>query len=185
MGDQRERNRIKSKVDDLPAEVRDYLDSKINDVSVTYEEIAEEITNMGYPIGKSSIGRYAMRQNAAAKRLKEAYEKTKVLVKTIHENRDIDSSEVATAILMDALTTRIATAEDEFDDMPLDKAGRLVAALQRSIVLREKLKFEFTRGVDVAITKLKEQLKAELAKHPEILEQIYKVMDRVVEQAKA
>lgn len=75
----------------MPDHVRDYLDSKITDVNVTYEEIAEEITNMGYPISKSSIGRYAMRQNSAAKRLKEAYEKTKVLVKTIQENRDIDS----------------------------------------------------------------------------------------------
>lgn len=87
--------------------------------------------------------------------------------------------------MMDALTNRIATAEEEFDSMPLDKAGRLVVSLQRSIMYKEKLKFEFTRGVDAAIAKMKEQLKAELAKHPEILEQIYGVMDRVAEQAKA
>lgn len=185
MGEQRERSRIKSKVDELPAEVRDYLDSRIINVNITYTEIAEEITNMGYPISKSSIGRYAMRQNAAAKRLKEAYEKTRVLVKTIQENRDVDSSEVATAILMDALTNRIATAEEDFDNMPLDKAGRLVVALQRSIMYKEKLKYEVTKGVNVAIAKIKEQLKAELGKYPEILEQIYGVMDRVEEQAKA
>ena len=185
MGEQRERNRIRSKVDELPPDVREYLDRRITDINITYEELAEEITEMGHPISKSSIGRYAMRQNAAAKRLKEAHEKTKVLVQTIRENRDVDSAEVAGAILMDALTSRIATAEEEFDDMPLDKAGRLVVALNRSIWYKHKLQFEFTRGVDLALEKLKGQLQAELTRHPEVLEQIYGIIEKVAEEAKS
>lgn len=184
MGEQRERNRIRSKVDELPTDVREYLDSKITDVNITYEELAEEITEMGYPISKSSIGRYAMRQNAAAKRLKEAYEKTRVLVQTIRENRDVDSAEVASAILMDALTNRIATAEEEFDELPLDKAGRLVVALQRSIWYKQKLQFEFTRGVDTAAARIKEALSQEIKTDPELLARLSDMVDKQAEEVR-
>jgi hypothetical protein len=81
---------------------------------------------MGYPISKSSIGRYAYRSNNVAKRLKESYEKTRAIIQTVKENQDIEAADIAGSILLDQLTQRIATAEDEFDDMPLDKAGRLI-----------------------------------------------------------
>ncbi|MCR4442951.1 MAG: DUF3486 family protein [Peptococcaceae bacterium] len=177
MGEQRERVRIKSRVDELPEDIRQVLDEKINDVTVSYQEIADQITKMGYPISKSSIGRYAMKQNAAAMRLKEAYEKTRMLVNSIKENRDIDSSEVATAILMDALTQRIATAEEEFDNMPLDKAGRLIASLQRSIVYKEKFKLEYEKGVGDAFEMFKKEIPEAIKNDPELLQEMTRIIN--------
>ena len=72
MGDQRERNRIKSRVDELPDEIRAQLDTMLADVNYTYQDIADTITDLGYEISRSAVGRYAMRHNSAARRLKEA-----------------------------------------------------------------------------------------------------------------
>lgn len=180
MGTTRERKRIKSRVDELPEEIRQLLDERLADVNITYWDIAEEISQKGYLISKSSIGRYAMKQNAAARRLKEAFEKTRVLVKTIQENRDVDSTEVATAILMDALTQRIATAEEEFDSMPLDKAGRLIVSLQRSIVYKEKFKLEVDKRVNEAFELFKREIPEVIKKDPVLLQQ----MSQLIETAK-
>ena len=65
MGDQRERNRIKSRVDELPDEIRAQLDAMLADVNYTYQDIADTITDLGYEISRSAVGRYAMRHNSA------------------------------------------------------------------------------------------------------------------------
>lgn len=47
MGKQRERNRIKSRVDELPPEARESLDRMLADVTNTYQEIAEHMAAQG------------------------------------------------------------------------------------------------------------------------------------------
>ena len=115
MGDQRERNRIKSRVDELPDEIRAQLDAMLADVNYTYQDIADTITDLGYEISRSAVGRYAMRHNSAARRLKEASEQTTALLQFIRENQDVESTELASAIMIDGLTRRIATADEDFD----------------------------------------------------------------------
>lgn len=173
------KNRVKSRVSELPEEIKRTLDEMLLDINVTYTEIAEEITKKGYPISKSSIGRYALRQNKAAQRLKEACETTKTLVEAVKENRDLDASEAATTILIDALMKRLATAEEEFENMPLDKAGRLIVQLQRSAVYKEKFKLEYKRGVADALSKLKEELKIELRHQPDLFKKMCELADSV------
>lgn len=60
---------------------------------------------------------------ADQQRLREIGEQTKRLVQSLKDNQDVEATEVANALLLDALTRRIATAEEEFDALPLDKAG--------------------------------------------------------------
>ena len=57
MGKQRERNRIKSRVDELPQDAREMLDRMLGDVTNTYAEISEAMGSRGWDISKSSIGR--------------------------------------------------------------------------------------------------------------------------------
>ena len=108
MGDQRERNRIKSRVDELPDEIRAQLDAMLADVNYTYQDIADTITDLGYEISRSAVGRYAMRHNSAARRLKEASEQTTALLQFIRENQDVESTELASAIMIDGLTRHAA-----------------------------------------------------------------------------
>lgn len=182
MGKQRERNRIKSRIDELPEDARAEIDRMLANVNFTYQEIADHMISLGHDISKSSIGRYALRQGGAAKRLKESAEKVKALAEVVKENRDIEASEVAASILMDALIERVATAHEEIDQLPLDKAGRLIVAMQRSAVFKAKFKLEFNRGIKEAMAEVKRELSAELQKEPDLLERMTELANRVSER---
>lgn len=77
----------------------------------------------------------------------------------------MEATEVANALLLDALTRRIATAEEEFDALPLDKAGRLLVSLQRSTVYKARTMEDKRRLVarmqDTFLSQLREQVRGD------------------------
>lgn len=182
MGQERERNRVKSRVDELPEEIKELLHKRLADVNFTYQEIADELTELGYEISKSAVGRYALRQGGVTKRLKESAEKIKALAEVVKENRDIEASEVAASILMDALIERVATGAEDIEKMPLDKAGRLIVQMQRSAVFKAKFKLEFNKGYKEALIEVKKELAAELQKEPELLGRMTELANRIAER---
>lgn len=139
MGNERERNRVRSSIDDLPDEARQLLDERLADIRNTYQDIAFEMQGLGYEISRSAIGRYAMRHNGAAKRLKQAQEQTAALLQVVKSNQDVEATELAAALMIDGLTRRIATAEEDFESLPIDKAGRLLVQLQRTSVYKTRM----------------------------------------------
>jgi uncharacterized membrane protein len=178
---QRSRNRIKSRVDELPEEIRQELDKMLADVNITYQEISQELTQKGYTISKSAVGRYALRQNAVARRLKEAAEQTRAIIETVKENRNIDAAGAANTLVIDALIKKFATAQEEFEMLPLDKAARIAVQLERTAIFKEKFKMEFDRGVQAAAEKLKDELKRELNQDPELLRRLEALVDATKE----
>jgi len=54
----------------------------------------------------------------------------------------------------------VATAEEEFNEMPLDKAGRLIASLSRTKVYKDRVRQDMKRKADIAL----KQAEAELLK---------------------
>lgn len=140
MGTQRTKNRIKSRVDELPPEAREMLNTMLADVTYTYVQIADAMTSKGWEISRQSVGRYALRQNAVANRLMDVREQTTALLAVARTNQDVEATELATSILIDGLTQKIATAQEEFDAMPLEKAGKLLVALQRSAVYKARMR---------------------------------------------
>lgn len=59
MGDKRTKQRITSKIDELPEDLRMKVDVMLADTSNTYEYISQFLKGEGYDISKSSVGRYA------------------------------------------------------------------------------------------------------------------------------
>ena len=108
----------------------------------------------GYAISKSSVGRYAMRSNTAMQRLLEAKEQTEKLVAVVQKNPDADYTEAAMVMLMDGLINKLATAEDEFDQMPLDKAGRLITSLSRTKVYKDRVRQDMQKKAELAFKEL-------------------------------
>ena len=98
-------------------------------VRYTYQEISDAMAEKGWPVSKSAIHRYAVRTEAAAERIRAAAEQTRILIQSVKDGQDVEATEVASALLLDGLIKRLATAEEEFDDLPLDKAGRLLVQL--------------------------------------------------------
>jgi len=183
MGAERERTRVCSKVDELPDDIRPKLDemlARTGENYLKYQEIADEISKMGYPISKSSIGRYALKNNSVVKRLNEARKRTEMLFDAVKDNQDIQGTEIATAMFVDQLVQKMATAEDDIEKMPIEKAAQLMIAIQRSAVYKEKFKLQFNKGYKKALAEVKEEFIKELKQNePELLERIIEVANRL------
>lgn len=160
MAKQRTRTRVSSKVDELPEGLRTKVDVMLADTSNTYAYISDYLRAAGYKISKSSIGRYAMRTNKATQRLLEAQAQTEQLLRAMKENPDADYTEAAIMLMMSGLVDKVATAEEEFEDMPLDKAGRLIASLSRTKAYKDRVRQDMKKKADVAL----KQAEAELMK---------------------
>ena len=147
-----------SKIDELPEELKNRVDILLMDTSNTYQYISEILKSEGYAISKSSVGRYAMRSNTAMQRLLEAKEQTEKLVAVVRKNPDADYTEAAMVMLMDGLINKLATAEDEFDQMPLDKAGRLITSLSRTKVYKDRVRQDMQKKADLAFKELESSM---------------------------
>ena len=158
MGDKRTKQRITSKIDELPEDLRMKVDVMLADTSNTYEYISQFLKGEGYDISKSSVGRYATRTNNAMQRLLEAQAQTDRLIQVVKENPDADYTEAAILLTMNGLLNKVATAEEEFNEMPLDKAGRLIASLSRTKVYKDRVKQDMRRKADIAFREMESEM---------------------------
>lgn len=158
MGDKRTKQRITSKIDELPEDLRMKVDVMLADTSNTYEYISQFLKGEGYDISKSSVGRYATRTNKAMQRLLEAQAQTDRLIQVVKENPEADYTEAAILLTMNGLLNKVATAEEEFNEMPLDKAGRLIASLSRTKVYKDRVKQDMRRKADIAFREMESEM---------------------------
>lgn len=158
MGDKRNKQRISSKIDELPEDLRMKVDVMLADTSNTYEYISQFLKGEGYDISKSSVGRYATRTNNAMQRLLEAQAQTDRLIQVVKENPEADYTEAAILLTMNGLLNKVATAEEEFNEMPLDKAGRLIASLSRTKVYKDRVKLDMRKKADTAFRELESEM---------------------------
>ena len=158
MGDKRTKQRITSKIDELPEDLRMKVDVMLADTSNTYEYISQFLKGEGYDISKSSVGRYATRTNNAMQRLLEAQAQTDRLIQVVKENPEADYTEAAILLTMNGLLNKVATAEEEFNERPLDKAGRLIASLSRTKVYKDRVKQDMRRKADIAFREMESEM---------------------------
>ena len=158
MGDKRTKQRITSKIDELPEDLRMKVDVMLADTSNTYEYISQFLKEEGYDISESSVGRYATRTNNAMQRLLEAQAQTDRLIQVVKENPEADYTEAAILLTMNGLLNKVATAEEEFNEMPLDKAGRLIASLSRTKVYKDRVKQDMRRKADIAFREMESEM---------------------------
>ena len=182
MGKQRKKTRISSKIDELPEIVRTNEDVMLADTSNTYQDISVFLKSQGYEISKSSVGRYAMRSNSAMQRLLEAQQQTEKLVQVVKQNPDADYTEAGMRMLMDGLINKMATAEEEFDQMPLDKAGRLLASLSRTKVYKDKAKQEMQKKADLAFKEMEQEILKVIKQDERSAEALKEILNRAKER---
>lgn len=154
MGKKRTKNRVTSKIDELPESLRMKVDVMLADTSNTYEYISQFLKEEGYDISRSSVGRYATRTNTAMQRLLEAQAQTDRLIQVVKENPEADYTEAAILLTMNGLLNKVAMAEEEWDEMPLDKAGRLIASLSRTKVYKDRVKQDMKKKADIAFCEM-------------------------------
>ena len=174
MAKKRNRTRVSSKLDEIPEDLRLKVDVMLADTSNTYEYISQYLKEEGYDISKSSVGRYAMRSNTARQRLLEAQAQTEKLIQVVKDNPDADYSEAAILMTMNGLINKVATAEEEFQEMPLDKAGRLIASLSRTKIYKDK--------ADIAFQEMEASMMQVIKNDPVLAEQLKKILTTAKER---
>lgn len=158
MGEKRAKSRVTSKIDELPEGLRTKVDVMLADTSNTYEYISQFLKDEGYGISRSSVGRYATRTNRAMQRLLEAQAQADRLIQAVKENPEADYTEAAILITMNGLLNKVATAEEEWDELPLDKAGRLIASLSRTKAYKDRVKQDMRKKADIAFREMEGEM---------------------------
>lgn len=181
-GRQRRRVRITSTVDKLPDDIRAQLDLKLADTANTYEELSKWLKAEGFEISRSAIGRYAIRSTTAAQRVAETLQRTQAIAKAVEEHPDLDYTKAASMIFMDGLMQRVTTAEEEFSEIPLDKAGRLIASLSRNATYEKRTRAELKKKAELAFDQMEVELMEAIRQHPELSGELRDVLSRAREK---
>ena len=79
-------------------------------------------------------------------------------------------------LMMDGLISRLATAEDEFDELPLDKVGRLIASLSRTKVYKDRVRQEMKNKVDLAFAGMEDEIMKVIKSDPALAEQMRQIL---------
>lgn len=185
MAKQRKKTRVSSKVDELPAELKANVDVMLANTSNTYQNISDFLKSMGYDVSKSSIGRYAMRSNTAMQRLLEAQAQTEKLVQIVQKNPEADYTEASMRMLMDGLINKLATAEEEFDQMPIDKAGRLIVSLSRTKVYKDKVRQDLQKKAEIAFKELESEMMKVIKEDEESVRKLKEILANAKERMAA
>lgn len=180
-GDRR-RTRVSSSVDKLPDDIKGQLDAKLMDTANTYEELSEWLKAEGYEISKSAIGRYAIRSTQAAQRVAETLQRTRAIAQAVEAHPELDYTKAASMVLMDGLMQRVSTAEDDFAEMPLDKAGRLIASLSRNATYEKRVRADLKKKAELAFDQMETELMAAIKQHPELAGELHDVLARAREK---
>ena len=85
-------------------------------------------------------------------------------------------------MLMDGLINKMATAEEEFDQMPLDKAGRLLASLSRTKVYKDKAKQEMQKKADLAFKEMEQEILKVIKQDERSVEALKEILNRAKER---
>ena len=115
-----------------------------------------------------------MRSNTARQRLLEAQAQTEKLIQVVKDNPDADYSEAAILMTMNGLINKVATAEEEFQEMQLDKAGRLIASLSRTKIYKDK--------ADIAFQEMEAQMMGIIKNDPVMAEQLKNILTTAKER---
>ena len=176
---ERRRTRISSTIDKLPDDIKTELDVRLADTANTYEELSAWLKAEGY---ESAIGRYAIRSTQAAQRVAETLQRTQAIAQAVEAHPDLDYTKAASMVLMDGLMQRVSTAEGDFQEMPLDKAGRLIASLARNATYEKRVRQDMKKKAELAFDQLEAELMAAIKQHPELAGELHDVLSRAREK---
>ena len=108
------------------------------------------------------------RSNTATQRLLEAQVQTEQLIRVVKDNPDADYTEAAIMLTMNGLVNKVATAEEEFQEMPLDKAGRLIASLSRTKVYKDRVRQDMKKKADIAFKEMETEMMKVIKNDPQL-----------------
>lgn len=83
---------------------------------------------------------------------------------------------------MNGLVNKVATAEEEFQELPLDKAGRLIASLSRTKVYKDRVRQDMRRKADIAFQEMETEMMKVIRNDPESAKQLKAILMKAKER---
>lgn len=174
--------RSHSKVDKLPQELREAINDAIVNKKMTYKDITRLINEQGHTISQKSVERYGKNFLTKLDRISTAREQAKAIVESAEPGNKLDLMDGASDMAITLITNMLAdNSNGEIDKLTLE-AMRTLATLERSAVSREKLRFEYDKGVKKAIAAVKAELSEELKQHPDVMGRIAEILSQVEDE---
>lgn len=178
MTDNRRRH---SKIHKLPEEVVTEVNRLLTTPGITYQTITEHLKKLGHEVSKSSVGRYGKNFLTRLERLRIVKDQAKVIIEEGGDRPATELNEAANQMATTLIMETLMQVEN-LEGSKITEILKALAALERSAVAREKLKYEFTRGVEAAAGKIKEALKKEVQTDSDLQQRIMEVVDRAKAQ---
>lgn len=175
----RERLRVRSSIDELPAESREHLEEMLADAAngLSYRDMADIIEEeCGKRLSTSAICRYAKRYMREVKRVDMAMERLRMVSDYAREHSVADASAYINALIQDGLMRRILDGQDDIDEMSVEDAIKYSIQAQRAAVYEYRYKDkslvrEEADGEQLAAERM-EWLRSVLRDKPELLKQL-------------
>lgn len=177
-------NRAHPKAANLPPDIVSAINDAIVNGRKTYKQITEWLNAGGYDISESSMQRYGSKFLAKLERITQAREQAKSILETsagLKTEMSEATSTVAFQLLMDMFVNTEAGPDGELNKNVI-QAINAFSNLERSGTGREKLKFEYDKGVAAATEKITRAINDELKNHSDILDKINEILTAVNER---
>lgn len=182
---ERRRTRVNSTIDRLPDDIKGRLDLKLTDTANTYEELSAWLKEEGYEISKSAIGA----TRSAAPRRRSGWRRPcsgpRSSPRAVATRPDLDYTKAASMVLMDGLMQRVSTAEDDFQEMPLDKAGGSSPPWPRNATYEQRVRQEMKRKAELAFDQMETELLEKVKQYPDLAAQLRDVLAKARERVVA
>jgi hypothetical protein len=151
-----------SKVDELPEEVKNWLDENLvkNNFSA-YVALSEELKSRGYDISKSSLGRYGKAFEDRIQAIKKQAEMYKILREQVGDDEGAMTDGIIrqAQYMIGEVLNKMGPMD--LDDMDLPKLIRAIADLSRASVSQKKWMAEIKGRTKDAVAEVVKVAKAE------------------------
>ena len=170
--------RSDAKMYQLPKAILDGVNERLVNYNMSYADIIAWLAEQGYKVSQSSLSRYAFKVFESAQRVADDLEKTKYIIDVIGRNPDLDTTEATSAILKSGLLQKISSAEEEFNNMPIEKAGRLFVQISKAEADRKRTAAAVKRKAELAFECMENDLMGAIKSHPDLKDDLHEVLQR-------
>lgn len=161
--------RSDSKMFKLPKEVLERVNEMLLNENMKYSDIQEWLeTEHGIRISLSSISKYAVKTYTAAQRMADDLERTKFYLEYLGDKKNVDTGKLGISIVKSGLLQKISSAENEFNDIPIEKAAKLLTEISRVETTEKRLELEYEKRILLALDGFEQELMKEIRNYPEL-----------------
>ncbi len=149
----------RSKIDRLPKEIREELDSRIVKKGFAgYRELSAWLREEGYEIRKSAIHNHGQKLEQRLKAIKLATEEARAIVAASPDD-DNAMNDALVRLVQDRLFTFLVDLElEDIDAVKLSKVSRGIADVARASISQKKFMQEARDRVKAGVVKTSEQV---------------------------